>query len=433
LLATDWKADAANKTITITLRQGVKFQDGSDFNAAVVKWNMEQYKASNKAELKKVTSIDVVDNYTVRLNLSTFDNTIVTNLANCSDAGRMISQKSFEANGGKDWAQKNPVGTGPFQLTNWNKSVGLTWKRYDDYWGGKPYLDGIYSKIIADQTVATMDFKSGNIQIFRPQEMNNAKDIQNTGLYRVVTPPEGQIPALAGYAKDPASPFANVQVRQAMSYALDIQKLNDSFGLGYWKAINQWAVPGTPGYNPNVVGYPYNPQKAKDLLTAAGYPNGFKTTLNFFNTAQTYVDEAVAMQAYLKAVGIDVTLNPLQRPAFADMASNGKGWTGIIRQQGYSSPDPLIKFAGTVASQEFLGVALPQEVIDAYNAAIVAPDSASKQKLTWQFMALTTDKYCMATYLYAQESPTVKSRNLHDDLYSEVPYFYMSPKAWLSK
>ena len=81
LLATDWKADANARTITITLRQGVKFQDGSDFNAAVCKWNLEQYKASDKGELKNVTSIDVVDNNTVRLNLSTFDNTIITNLA----------------------------------------------------------------------------------------------------------------------------------------------------------------------------------------------------------------------------------------------------------------------------------------------------------------------------------------------------------------
>ena len=124
LLATDWKADATAKTITITLRKGVKFQDGSDFNATVCKWNLDQYRASAKGELKKVTSVDVVDDSTVRLNLSTFDNTIVTNLANCSDAGRMISEQSFNANGGKDWAAKNPVGTGPFQFVSWTKSVG---------------------------------------------------------------------------------------------------------------------------------------------------------------------------------------------------------------------------------------------------------------------------------------------------------------------
>ena len=345
----------------------------------------------------------------------------------------MISQKAFEANGGKEWAAKNPVGTGPFQLASCTKSVGINWKRFEGYWGGKPYLDGIQMNIIADQTVATFEFKSGNLDIFRPQETSNARSLQETGLYRVVTPPDGQIPALAGYAKDPTSPFAKVQVRQAMSYAIDVKQMNDSFGLGYWKVINQWAVPGTSGYSPEVDGYPYNVQKAKDLLTAAGYPSGFKTTLNFFNTSQTYIDEGAAIQNYLKAVGIDVTLNPLQRPAFADMASNGKGWSGIIRQQGYSNPDPLIKFAGTVASQEFVGIVLPQEVIDAYNAAITAPDPSAKQKLTWKFMSLTVDKYCLATYLYAQESPTVKSKNLHDDYYSEIPFFYMSPMAWLSK
>ena len=433
LLATDWKADATAKTITITLRKGVKFHDGSDFNAAVCKWNLDQYRSGNRAELKKVTSVAVIDDYTVRLNLISYDNTIITLLSNASDAGRMISQKAFEANGGKDWAVSNPVGTGPFQLVSWTKSVGLTWKRFDGYWGGKPYLDGIQMNEFADQTVALMSFQAGKLNILGVPDPSNAKTLQATGKYNVVAPPEGQVPAIAGYAKDTASPFSKVEVRQAISYALDTKTMADSFGLGYWQVQNQWALPGTSGYNPNLGGYPYNPQKAKDLLTQAGYPSGFSTTLNFWVLSPTYMDESVAMQNYWKAIGVNVTLNPVQRPAFTDMASNGKGWPGLVREQGFSSPDPLIKYAGTAAGAEFNGVALPQEFIDTYNQAIAAPDAKSKQELTWKLMSLATDKYCIATYLYVQHYVTAKSTNLHDDLYQEVPYAYFSPKAWLSK
>ena len=141
LLATDWKSDANAKTITLTLRKGVKFQDGSDFNATVCKWNFNEFNAGTRTDLKNIKSIDIIDDYTLKLNLSSFDNTLLSSLA--IDPGTMISEKAFEANGGKDWAIKNPVGTGPFQFVSWTKDVSVKWKRYDDYWGGKPYLDGI--------------------------------------------------------------------------------------------------------------------------------------------------------------------------------------------------------------------------------------------------------------------------------------------------
>jgi len=209
-LATAWKADAAAKTITLTLRQGVKFHDGSDFNAEVCKWNLDKYRAGTRPELKKVTSIDVVDAYTIKLNLSDFDNTIVTNLGNASDAGRMISKAAFEKNGGEDWSAKNPVGTGPFQFVSSTKDVSVVWKRFDGYWAGKPNLDGIVMKRYADSNVALMDFKAGNLDILGTTAPRDAQDLQKeTKKYKIVVPPYGQVPALAGYATDPASPFSN--------------------------------------------------------------------------------------------------------------------------------------------------------------------------------------------------------------------------------
>ena len=276
LLATDWKANPAAKTITVTLRKGVKFHDGTNFNASACKWNLDQYRGGGRPELKKVVSIDVVDEYTVRLNLSEFDNTIVTSLGNTGDAGRMISPTAFNTNG-KAWCEKNPVGTGPFQFVSWQKEVAIKWKRFDGYWDGKPYLDGIENLRIADTTVQLMAFKAGDLHMMIP-DPKVAKSLEAEGKYNFAVPPEGQVPALAGYARDPKSPFADLRVRQALSYAVDVKTLSNAIGLGYWKVQNQWAIPGTWGYSPTVVGYPYNPQKAKDLLAQAGYPNGFKTS-----------------------------------------------------------------------------------------------------------------------------------------------------------
>lgn len=431
LLATGYQADPVKKTITITLRKGVKFHDGSDFNASVCKWNFNQYRAGKRPELKKVTSIDIVDDYTIRLNLSVFDNTIINTIANASDAGRMISRKAFEANG-KDWCENNPVGTGPFQFVSRKKDVSIKWKRFDDYWGGKPYLDGIDLVIIKDATVTLMAFKSGELDILITRNTRDAKALEEEGKYTTVIRPMGQVPALAGYAKDPNSPFAKLKVRQAMAHAVNGAALAKAFGLGYWKPHNQWAVPGSWGYNNDIKGYPYNPEKAKKLLAEAGYPNGFKTTLNFFNFGKEYVDEMTVIQGFLKAVGIDGKLNGLQRPGFAEMASLGKGWEGVLRLQGYSSPDPLVKYAGIAGHQEFVGVYVSPEFTDLYNKATMASDFKTKQKLVHQVMKQSVDD-CIAAHLYVKMAPIVKTKKLHDDLFGEVLYSYLSPKAWLEE
>jgi ABC-type transport system substrate-binding protein len=434
LLATDWKTDPTAKTITITLRKGVKFHDGSDFDASVCKWNLDKYRKekAKRPELKKVSSVDIVDNYTVRLNLSEFDNTIVTFLANCADAGRMISRKAFETHG-KEWCEQNPVGTGPFQFVTRQKDVIITWKRFDGYWGGKPYLDGVEMHRIQDPTVALMAFKSGEMHILGTTTPKNGKGLEEEGKCRMVRPPQGQVPALAGYANDPNSPFAKLKVRQAMAHAINVPALNEAFGLGYWEVQNQWAIPGTWGYNPDVVGYPYNPEKAKKLLAEAGYPNGFTTTMNFYNLRPIYVDESTAIQRFLQAVGIEVKLNGVQRPKFAEMASLGSGWDGIVRMQGFSSPDPLIKYAGVAAGQEFAGVYLPPEFTALYNKAAAAPDFETKKRLVHQLMKMATDEYCIATHLYVQTSPFFKSKKVHDDLYGDVPFRYLSPMTWLER
>ena len=116
-LAKKWILDAKAKTVTISLKKGIKFHDGTNFDAKACKWNVDQFRTSGRPELKSVSSVDIVDDYTVRLNLDTWDNTIPGRLS-LAGPGMMISPTAFEKNG-KDWCFKHPVGTGPFKLVQW--------------------------------------------------------------------------------------------------------------------------------------------------------------------------------------------------------------------------------------------------------------------------------------------------------------------------
>ena len=426
-LATGCEENASDKNIILTLRKGVKFHDGTDFNAVAVKWNLDKSMSARSLGTEKFRSVDVIDDYTVRLNLSEFDNVIPSYFAH--DAGRMISQAAYEKNG-QTWCEKNPVGTGAFQFVSWQKDIGIKFKRFDGYWGGKPYLDGIEMARVPDAVADLMTFKTGGKHIIL-LDTKDARDLEAEGKWNIVVPPEGQVAALAGNSKDPKSPFADIRVRQALWYAIDFKAVAAAFGNGYFTALNQWAKPGQWSYNPAVKGYPFNPQKAKQLLAAAGYPNGFKTNMYFFANMPYYTDEMTAIQRYLKDVGIEATLEPLQRPRFAEMASLGKGWEGIVRMQGFWRPDTLSQVAGWMAGNEFSEVVRIPEITNMFVRASTAPDFATKKKLTQQLMALWTDKYCLSAIVSISPLPIGKSKKLHDDLYGVVPNRYLSPKAWL--
>ena len=161
-LATGWKIAKDLRSITFTLRKGVKFHDGTDFNAEAVKWNLDRYRTSTNTELKSVESVEVLDPFTVKLNLSKWSSTLIDNFT--MHAGMMISPTSFQKNGA-DWAKTHPVGTGPFKLAYWQRDTSVKFEKFPGYWQkGKPYLDGVEWVIIADMVTRTMAFKKGEAE-----------------------------------------------------------------------------------------------------------------------------------------------------------------------------------------------------------------------------------------------------------------------------
>jgi peptide/nickel transport system substrate-binding protein len=309
VLATSWDIDVNALTLTWHLRQGVKFTDGTDFNAEAVRWNFQAGIDSKKLTGGNlVKSMDILDPYTIRMNLTSYSVDMVENYG----WRQMISPTAFNKAGGgdiaksKEWARSNSVGTGPFIVTQFQRDVLVRYEKNPNYWRpGRPYLDAMEIRLIPDTMVsaATMQAKQADVwaDITTVQDI---VDLSSKGL-KVNTGPGGSFVLLPN-SNNPDSPTAKKEVREAIEYAINRPALANMIGLGQYEAMTQLADKGFPNYIPGYDPRPYNPEKAKQLLAAAGYPNGFKTKILAQAADQ---DPLMAIKANLAAVGIDATLD----------------------------------------------------------------------------------------------------------------------------
>ena len=325
-LATAWEIAPDLKTITLTLRPGVKFHDGSDWNANACKWNLDLLVTGKYGDYAYVTSVDVVDPMTVRLNLNKYSNSLLTTIGSTF----VVSQQAYIDHGAnKDaetWMRENPVGTGPFKLVKTVPKVSAEGTRNDGYWGGKPYVDTIIMTNIGDQMTRAQALQAGEIDIeggnpgkIEADLLAANKNFKVEGAYIAIS-------ALIPDSKTTSSPLANPKVRQAISLALDRESIVKSLGYGYWIATSQFAVPGTPAYNKDLPEIKQDLTKAKQLLDEAGYPDGFTIQL-LGSTVTTFRDMVVAEQGMLDKIGIKMNINLIDHPAYNTAIQ--KGWDGF--------------------------------------------------------------------------------------------------------
>jgi peptide/nickel transport system substrate-binding protein len=322
-LAESYKVADDQKSITFTLRKGVKFTDGSDLTADVVKWNLEQRVMSQP----NWTSIEVVDPNTVRVNLKAWDNTIPASFGDSEPGLGMVSKAAYDKNG-QDWITTHPVGTGPFTVASYVPDTTMKLVKNPNYWatdaeGNKlPYLDEIDYTFTADPMTTLMMAKAGEIDVvFSISPGKQMAGYEDLG-WRV----HPSYDANELWVPDSAhqdSPWSKQEVREAAEYAVDRVTIAEKFGYGYFQAPNQIPPRDTTAYDADFsLARNYDPAKAKQLLTQAGYPDGFKTTLIVWPGGNR--DIALAEQQYLAAVGIQAEVE------FADM---GK-WNSYVGPQG---------------------------------------------------------------------------------------------------
>ena len=322
-LAESWETSADGKAWTFKLRKGVKFQDGTDFNAEAVKKSFERILdpdlgSPRRSILSMITKMEVIDTHTIALTTEEPFGPFLSQLATYNAS--ILSPKAIDE-WGKDCAT-HPCGTGPYIMKEWLPSEKMVFERFDGYWGEKSPTKTLVFKVIPENTTRVMALQKGEVDIINnvpPYQIEQLKEDKNI-----------QVDLIDGFRtiylgmNFKHAPFDDIRVRQALNYAIDRDAIIDSIMLGTAvKAIGPEAT-GIPGASKDLPTYDYNPEKAKQLLAEAGYPDGLKIRFDApFGRYNMDKQVAEAIQAQLLQVGITAELRTLDWSIYSDMLKKG--------------------------------------------------------------------------------------------------------------
>jgi peptide/nickel transport system substrate-binding protein len=312
-LAASWEVSDDGLTYVFHLERGVRFHDGSAFDAAVAKFSLDRAREPGsvnpqKSRLAKIRAVDIVDPYTVRILLNQRSGGLLQSLA--WGAFVMVSPRSAASNA------VQPVGTGPFRFSGWRRGDSVTLVRNADYWGSPADLGAATFKFIADPTAAYAALMAGDVDAYAnypaPESFPQFAADPRFAVFAGTTEMET---VLALNHRVP--PLGNPLVRRAISYALDRRAIIDGAMYGYGTPIGSHFPPRNPAYIDLTGVYPHDVAKAKALLAAAGYARGFSVTLKL--PPPSYArrgGEIVA--AELAQIGIHVAIENLEWAQWLD-------------------------------------------------------------------------------------------------------------------
>jgi ABC-type transport system substrate-binding protein len=434
ILATGYKLAQDKSYYDISLRQGVTFHDGTPFNAAAAKWNLDRVLAATVPELRSVTSIGVVDDYTIRLNLSSWTNQIINDLTH--DLTCMISPTAFQKNGA-DWAGTHPIGTGPFIFNEAKSSPTLSYfDRNPNYWQkGRPYLDGVENNFIADQTAQQAAISSGEIDgcWSAPKEVQLA--LKNDPNYRTWVEDGEFIRVLYMNTTDPNSVWYDQRMRQALEYAVEKEPVIQNVGIPYSEARYNIIKGLEEVTQENITPRKYDPAKAKELMKEAGHPNGveFKIYCSSANWRNSSGDVLTAWQQQWATVGFKVNLEQI------DAAQEGVYSGGVMPGNDmlyYSvrgnKTNPLAVVVENLApnSRYFTGTSKPADWNDLMQQALTTEDIAQQLAI---LVKMDKAAYDSAMVIPLDTGPMVSlfSNRVHDIIVQREGYTLAD--TWLSK
>lgn len=418
-LATSYKSTPNGKTWTFKLRRGVSFTDGTPFNAKAVCYNFNRwynytgalasssvsyyynlvfsgFKTGPTAKNAIYQSCAAKGSYTAIIKLKKPFGPFLGALTLLPfGIGSPTAMKKYGANDGtlsKDgvfvpngtYSTRHPTGTGPYKLDSWKVGDKLTIVRNDKYWGKKAYLRRIIFRPVADAAARLQALQTGEVDGYDNVGPQDLGTIKKSGGLKIVDRPSFNV----GYVtiNQSIKPFDDVRVRQAVAYGLDRASVVGAFYGGRGQVASQFEPPSVVGWNPKVKKYPYDPNKAKQLLQAAGVTLPLKVEFWYpTDVSRQYMPDPPrnfqAFAASLEKSGFSVTAKSAPwRPDYLGrvLAGNG-GALNLLGQTGdYADPE---SFLGILRSNVQFGLPENNPLYDKLNAALVESNLAKRAEM----------------------------------------------------
>jgi len=337
-LASGWEW-VDDKTLRIKLREGIKFTNGEVFDSKAAKYSLDM--VGNNPEMVWIVQgsfdrTEIVDDYTVDLFVTGRAGAWLAILARNSF---VVPPDHVEDVGIEAFANQ-PIGTGPYMLKEWIRDDHITLEANKDYWGGPPPMDQIVFKVIPEEGARLAALEIGEVDLITNISSSSVKRIGANPETVLSVSPGLRLFATFFHELDYVSPVQDKLVRQALNYAVDKEGLVELQG-GFATVMSaQWLAPSIYGFNEDIQPYPYDPEKAKELLAEAGYPDGFDIRMGY--TVGRYamdkeMGEAVA--AYLGDVGVRAEQIAVEPGEFFRLIQAGE--MGPLQQWGaLTPPDP---------------------------------------------------------------------------------------------
>ncbi|MCR4265881.1 ABC transporter substrate-binding protein [Nitratireductor sp. ZSWI3] len=347
-LAESWTISEDGKTYTFKLREGVSFHDGTPFNAEAVKFNFDRMLKEDHPFhdtgpfplaffFSSVEEVTAVDDLTVEFKLKEPYAPFLSNLA--YPTGLMVSPAAVEEHG-KDFG-RHPSGTGAFKFAEWDANAKLVVTRNEDYWDGAPPLEAVIYRPITDANTRIAEMLSGGLDVMVEVPPDSLQQFRDDAAFTVQEQAGPHVWFLILNLKE--GPFAKKEIRQAANYAINKKALVENILQGTAEVA---AGPTPPAfawaYNDTLEPYPYDPEKAKQLLADAGY-GGEQLTFYVTEGGSGMLDPlamGTAIQADLQAVGMKVKIETYEWNTFLGKVNPGLEGKADMAEMAWMTNDP---------------------------------------------------------------------------------------------